>query len=160
MNQRRVDPIRQQSPLIGHKRRALQHDYDQLNRQITELDQQISQLGRQRHQLHLQRRALHHRLWINLAKLGRRAAPNGREAIPPAPHNATPLWGRRLRAHCRHILKQHGTLPLTELHAELHRTGYTIASQHPVKTLADALGHDTDQGHVERVTRGTYRLRA
>jgi hypothetical protein len=35
-----------------------------------------------------------------------------------------------------------------------------VASQHPVKTLGDALGYDDDEGRVERVSRGVYRLRA
>ena len=49
-------------------------------------------------------------------------------------------------------------LPLTELHAQLHRHGFGIAHRHPVKALADALGYETEQGNTRRVSRGVYAL--
>ena len=158
--QRRVDPIEQCSPVIGRKREKLEEEYAELNRRIDELDRELSRLSAERHALSQSRRALHRRLWLNLAKRGRRAAPDGRLSLPPLGHDATHLWGRRLRARCREILRRRGTLSLSELHAELHRCGYAVSSGHPVKALGDALGYDADQGRVQRVARGVYRLRA
>src|SRR5690606_12245262 len=59
---------------------------------------------------------------------------------------------------CLAILARHGELPLVEVHAWLHRYGYLVGSAHPVKALADALGHEHDAGRAERTARGVYRL--
>lgn len=158
MYQRRVDPIRQSSPVVGQKRRRLEREYAQLQADIDDLDRQLRRLSLRRRALGEQRRSVHRRLWVNLARRGRRAAPDGREALPPLSGRASMLWGRRLRAACLAILARRGPLPLVEIHAELHRLGYGIAQAHPVKTLADALGYEADQGRVVRVERGTYRL--
>lgn len=158
MYQRRVDPIRQFSPVAGQKRRRLERDYAQLQQDIGELDRQLRRLSLRRRALSEQRRSVHRRLWVNLARRGRRAAPDGREALPPLPAGASMLWGRRLRAACLAILARRGPLPLVEIHAELHRLGHGVAQAHPVKALADALGYEADEGRVVRVERGTYRL--
>jgi hypothetical protein len=160
VRQRRFDPLRPFSPVLGRKRQQLEREYAELGRRIDELDQELSRLSSQRHAIQRERRTLRGRLCTNLSQRGRRAARDGSEALPPVEHDATFLWGRRLRARCREILRRRGTLPLSELHAELHRSGYAVASQHPVKTLGDALGYDADEGRVERVSRGVYRLRA
>lgn len=158
MYQRRVDPIPQYSPVFGRKRKQLEDEYAEVGRRLQLLDEELSRLARERQALNLERRALHRRLWVNLSKFGRRAAPDGGAPLPPVSHDVTFLWGRRLRARCREILRRRGALPLCELHAELHRCGYAVASQHPVKALGDALGYEADEGRVERVSRGVYRL--
>jgi hypothetical protein len=38
----------------------------------------------------------------------------------------------------------------------LHRTGYAVAHYHPIKALADALGHEVDAGRARRPRRATY----
>ncbi len=158
MDQRRVDPIRQFSPVLGQKRRQLEQHYAALERDIDELDRELRRLSRRRQELRERRRAVHRQLWVNLAKRGRRAAPDGREALPPLPTRASMLWGRRLRSACLAVLARRGPLPLVEIHAELHRLGLGVAQSKPVKALADALGYEADQGRVVRVERGTYRL--
>ena len=45
-------------------------------------------------------------------------------------------------------------MTLVELHRELHLNGYAIASRHPVKRLADALGYEHLKGRARRVERG------
>jgi len=159
VHQRRVDPIRQPSILIGKKRQKVEEEYAELGRQIEALDQELSRLSSQRQAIRRARRELHHRLWVNLAKRGRRAARDGSDALPPVSADVTYLWGRRLRARCREILSRHGAVALADLHAELHRLGYAVASQYPVKALGDALGYEADEGRVDRVARGVYQLR-
>ncbi len=90
---------------------------------------------------------------------GRRPAGNTVDrSLPDLPHDARYLWGRRLRAVCLRLLQRCGTLPLRQLHALLHLHGFGIAGDHPVKTLADALGHEVDTGHARRIARGHYGL--
>ena len=90
---------------------------------------------------------------------GRRPAANTVDrALPDLPHDARYLWGRRLRAVCLRLLQRCGTLPLRQLHALLHLHGFGVAGDHPVKTLADALGHEVDTGHARRISRGHYAL--
>ena len=158
MSTSRVDPIRQYSPVVGRKRAQLESEYADLGRDLHDLDRELSRLSRQRQAVQRKRRAIRSRLWLNLAKRGRRPAPDGTEALPPASRDATLLWGRRLRARCREILRRHGSLALPDLHAELHRCGYAIDHRYPVKALGDALGYEADQGRVRRVSRGVYRL--
>jgi hypothetical protein len=78
--------------------------------------------------------------------------------LPPVPEGAVFLRGRRLRALCLAILARLGPLPLPELHALLHRHGFAVAHDHPVKALADALGHEADGGRARRIARGVYEL--
>jgi hypothetical protein len=158
MYSRRVDPIRQATPVAGSKRRAIQQQHDALGEQIAEVDRQLRDLSRQRRELVLARRTLRHRLFINLAKRGRRAIADGLEALPPLPASPTWLWGRRLRAACRRILAHRGPLPLAEIHAALHRAGYGVDHPHAVKALADALGYETRLGRTRRCSRGVYEL--
>jgi hypothetical protein len=155
---RRVDPIRQLTPVAGRKRRELQDSYSDVGRRIDAVDRELRRLAEQRRALVAQRRALHRRLWINLAKRGRRAMPDGGRALPPLPPDATMLWGRRLRAVCRSLMAGGGAVPLGELHAELHRRGYGVDHPYPVKALADALGYETMLGRTRRVARGVYEL--
>lgn len=158
MQQRRVDPIRQATPILGKKRQRLQATYDRLDQQVRHIDRQLRELSARRIALAAKRRDAHRQLFINLAKRGRRAAPDGSEALPPLPHDTTWLWGRRLRSVCRALLAAGGPTDLVTLHARLHRQGYGVAGNNPVKALADALGYETDEGRVCRERRGVYRL--
>lgn len=158
MHPRRVDPLRQQGPVFGEKRRRLEAVRHELDAKLSELDNQLKALADQRRHLANQRRTVHRTLWPNLAKRGRRAAPDGSEALPPVPHDVVWLFGRRLRSACIAILARLGPLPLVELHGHLHRLGFGIAHSHPVKALADALGYEAEQGRAARVARGTYAL--
>lgn len=153
-----VDPIRQQTPITGEKRRKVQQAHDDVTDKIASLDRELDDLCRRRRELVGQRRQLRRQLFVNLAKRGRRPLDDGMEALPPLPHDATWLHGRRLRAACLKILARRGKLTLVELHAQLHRLGYAIAHRHAVKALADALGYETELGRVRRVARGTYEL--
>lgn len=154
----RVDPLREEGPVYGTKRTALQARCQTLSTTITDLDRQLADIAAQRRRLSRELRQHHRRLWPNLAKRGRQPAPDGTEQLPPIPRDATYLYGRRLRAACLAILTRLGPhpTPLTELHALLHRHHFAIASRHPVKALADALGYETEQGHTQRNGRGLY----
>jgi hypothetical protein len=158
MYARRIDPIRQATPVAGRKRHALNERHRLLTDQISDLDRQLDELSHRRRQLVTERRAVRQRLFINLAKRGRRAIADGVEALPPLPANPTWLWGRRLRAACRQILARNGPLPLRDIHAALHRAGYGIDHDHAVKALADALGYETRLGRTHRPRRGVYEL--
>ena len=39
---------------------------------------------------------------------------------------------------------------LRQIHCLLHRAGYAVAHYHPVKALADALGHEADAGRAQQ----------
>lgn len=154
-----IDPIRQETPLFGRKRREALDAYHQTAAQLRSLDAQLIALSHRRQQLFDTLRAQHQRLWTNLAKRGRQPMPDGSEALPPVPHDAKKLWGRRLRSVCLALLRAHAApLTLVELHALLHRRGFLVDSAHPVKALADAMGYETIEGRTRRVSRGTYEL--
>lgn len=89
---------------------------------------------------------------------GRRPPPVGADPLPPAAPGAVPLAGPLLRQACLQILDRHGELPLTQVHAWLHRYGYVVAGPKPVQVLADALGYEHDCLRAHRVRRGVYRL--
>ena len=152
---RRVDPLRQIAPM-GVKRAKIVARCDQIADSVAELDRQLDELSARRRELVGELRAHRRRLWPNLARRARRPAPDGTEQLPPVAHDATFLWGRRLRAACLALLARNGALPLTEIHALLHRRNLAVAGSHPVKALADALGHENDHGRVRRVSRGVY----
>src|SRR5262249_49353271 len=83
----------------------------------------------------------------------------GPPPIPPVAPNALGLWGRHLRSGWLAVLAGNGRpRTLVEIHRELHLNGYAIASRHPVKRLADALGYETINGRARRVRRGVYVL--
>jgi hypothetical protein len=155
----RVDPLRVETPLFGLKRRAALERCDQLLEAIADLDRELADLSARRRALRHEVRQLHRRIAPNLARrAGRCPGPDGREQLPPVRRNAVALWGRRLRTACLAILERCGPLPLVELHAELHRRGYVLANPNHVKALADALGHEADNGRVRRIRRGVYEL--
>ena len=68
----------------------------------------------------------------------------GPPPIPPIAPERAPLEGKHLRSTVLAILARNGRpMTLVEIHRELHLNGYAIASRHPVKRLADALGYET-----------------
>jgi hypothetical protein len=81
----------------------------------------------------------------------------GPPPIPPVAGRARALWGRHLRSATLAILaRRQRPMTLTEIHRELHLSGYAIASRQPVKRLADALGYETILGRAKRIERGVY----
>lgn len=155
---RRVDPMRQNTPLLGEKRRQAEQAHAALDDRIASLDRELDDLCRKRRELVAQRRVLRRQLFVNLAKRGRRALEDGTEALPPLPHDAVWLHGRRLRIACLQILARRGPCRLVDLHAQLHRMGFAVAAKNAVKALADALAYETELGRARRVARGIYEL--
>lgn len=159
MSSFRVDPLRGDGPLYGDRRRAAVAACGEIADAIAAIDKQLAALDVERRALRQKLRVLHRRIAPNLAKrAGRAPAPDGTEQLPPVRHDAIALWGRRLRSVCLALLRGRGAMPLTELHALLHRHGYVIANRAHVKALADALAYEVDQGRVRRVARGVYQL--
>lgn len=78
--------------------------------------------------------------------------------LPPAIADPIPIKGQQLRVTCLALLERHGPQQLRDLHALLHVHGYVLFHHHPVKALADALGHETDAGRAQRIRRGVYAL--
>ncbi|MEZ5236181.1 MAG: hypothetical protein AB7W59_07555 [Acidimicrobiia bacterium] len=155
---RRIDHLTQESfPLMGEKRRQVVAALHNVHEQIQDLDRQMHELARKRRELAGQLRQHRRRLWPRLSRVGRCPYPDGSVALPPVHHDAVGLWGRRLRARCLEVLREHaGALALPELHALLHHRGYLLHSATPVKTLADAMRYEVSLGNVRRVERGVY----
>lgn len=151
-----VDPIRQESKLFGEQRRAVQRRCDDLHDDLRAIDAQLSELARRRRDIVVELRRHRDRLYPRILTRGRQPMADGAEQLPPVAADATFLSGRRLRSVCLALLRQYGTLALTELHVLLHRDGYAVAHRRPVQALADALGYEHDCGRAERVSRGTY----
>lgn len=156
----RTDPFREEGPVYGAKRRQIEDECTLLKDELAALDRELQSLARKRQEAALQLRQRRRRLWPNLGKRARAPLADGRRALPPIARGAVGLWGRRLRSSCRTLLREAGrALSLTEIHAMLHRQGYTIASRDPVKALADAMRYEVHQGRAERPDRGIYALR-
>jgi hypothetical protein len=154
-----LPPTRQHGHLNPADRARLNARHQQLLDEIRAKDAVLAATAKERRR-HLDELATIHdqlhpkTLWHR----GRRPAPDRlTDPLPPLPENPTWLWGRRLRAVCLRLLHRCGTLPLRQLHALLHLHGFGVAGDHPVKTLADALGHETEHGTTQRVARGRYR---
>jgi hypothetical protein len=141
------------------RREAIFAEEDELRRQLDQVDQALVDLTVERRRLLQQIEALHDQVRpCSEGARGRRArAVTHEEPLPPIA--ARPCWliGRPLRAVCLAFLRRAPEpLTLRQLHVILHRCGYAIVSPVPVKTLADALGHETTAGRARRVRRGTY----
>ncbi len=154
---RRVDPIVRHA-LFGAARREVEDACSRLRAAMVTLDDDLRRLAHERHRLASAYREQRRRLWPVLVFGGRLPAPDGGEALPVAAADATALRVNRLRNACLALLARLGPLRLVELHAALHRYGFVVAGRHPVKVLADALGHETDHGRTVRIARGQYQL--
>lgn len=131
----------------------------ELRARLDDLERELVELSSARQRIAQELAALRARLTVHIRRhRGRMPAVDGTRQLPPVPHDATPLWGRRLRSVCLALLRRAGRLPLRELHALLHRHGYVIDSDTHVKVLADALGHEVDHGRARRVERGVYEV--
>ena len=148
---RRFPDVRQQRLLARE---------DAAQARIAELDQQLVDLSIERKTLMAEIHAVHDELRPSYggARGRRRRAVTDEEPLPPADDHAEWLSGRELRAICLSFLRRAAgrALTLRQLHCLLHRAGYAIAHYHPVKVLADALGHEADAGRVRRIRRATY----
>lgn len=87
---------------------------------------------------------------------GRRPPMVDQPPIAPVPEGATALGGVDLRTVALGVLRRHGPLPLRELHSLLHRHGYEIDGENPVKGLADAMAYEVRMERCVRVARGVY----
>jgi hypothetical protein len=159
MRSSRTDPIRQFSFVIGKQRERLKETCERLDEELRDLDRQLGVLAQRRRAVAAERLRLHRILWpVIHKKRGRQPRPDGGVALPALPANATWLYGRRLRGVCLAILGARGPLPLTELHAQLHRLGFGVDHPHAVKALAEAMAYETALGHAVRLKRGVYGL--
>lgn len=136
--------------------------WDEVEERRREIDGQLAELARQRQALDRERTRLRDRIWPRWVRgRGRRLhdVAAGEQPLPALPPDPELTWGRALRAHALRILREVQTaLSLTELHRLLHLRGLAVDAEHPAKALADALGYETEQGRVERVARGCYRI--
>jgi hypothetical protein len=142
-------PRARRNQLMGDRVDALER--------LDELDVVLQELASERLALLARLDELRDTLWpADPRSRGRRPPAQHERVLAPADENARSLWGRRLRSMCLAVLRRHGSLPLRDLHDLLHRYGYVIAGDDPVKTLADALGYERDSGRARRVARGIY----
>jgi hypothetical protein len=134
---------------------------DRVRARIDEIDAALVDLAAQRRGLLQRIRDLHNELRPPITNScgRRRRQVSHEEALSSIEGEPTWLSGRELRAICLAFLRRtRVATTLRQLHVLLHRAGFGIASAYPVKTLADALGHETNAGRVARTRRGTYRL--
>jgi hypothetical protein len=144
-----------------HRIEGLLAEEDRVRARIDEIDAAVVDLAAERRGLLQRIRDLHDQLRppITNACGRRRRQVSHEEVLPPVEGEPTWLSGRELRAICLAFLRRtRVATTLRQLHVLLHRAGYGIASAYPVKTLADALGHETNAGRVGRIRRGTYQL--
>lgn len=159
MGSRDLPPIRQHGRLSRADRDRLQREQNEEIDELRAEDRAIAALfvdrqRRTRRIADIEAQLFPPTLWHR----GRRPGPDRlTDPLPPLPEQPTWLWGRRLHAVCLRLLHRCGTLPLRQLHALLHLHGFGVAGDHPVKVLADALGHETEHGKAERRGRGIYR---
>jgi hypothetical protein len=87
----------------------------------------------------------------------RRPRVGGPLPVGPVASDAVPVRGRSLRYAAVGVLVRAGEpLALPDIHRRLHLAGYRIDGAHPVKQLADALGHEHRCGRARRTERGVY----
>lgn len=156
-----VDPLSQENPLFGERRRAVEARCAALQGELERLEAEVAALARRRREVADELRANRNRLLTTLQRRrGRQPAPNGTVQLPPLSAEARFISGRRLRAVCLALLDRFGRLSLTDLHVQLHRHGYAVANRRAVQALADAMGYEHDRGTAARVGRGVYELAA
>ena len=142
----------QRNHLMGQRVDALER--------LAVLDDALVDLSRERREILATLDVLRDTLWpVDPHSKGRRPPRHDERVLAPADEHSRVLSGRRLRSTCLSILRRHGTLALRDLHDLLHRYGYAVGGAEPVKALADAMGHEHDEGRAVRVHRGTYAAR-
>jgi hypothetical protein len=152
-------PIRRQRRRPDARLQRLLEAEAHIRQEINDLDEVVVEASRRRRRLLEELGSLIDQIRPSCvgARGRRRRAVSHEEALPPTAKRPKLLSGRELRAVCLAFLRKAGSaLTLRQLHALLHRAGYAIAHHHPVKALADALGHETDQGRAKRTARATY----
>ncbi len=150
-----VDPLRRHLHLTNRSQ-WLRERQAELRVEIADIDAQIDELRQRRTRCTTERSANRAQLIEPFRVLGRQPDLDGHAVLPPIDTDAELLWGRALRRRCRELLRQHGALPLRELHALLHLRGYAVSHRHAVKTLAEAMAYEVRLGRVVRVERGVY----
>lgn len=156
---RGLHPNRRHAQLGRATRISLQVRRDELAHLVDQLDASIDGLAVDRLTALDELDELRERLWpIVPWQKGRRPPAMRRPPLPPIRVEARPVAGSALRSLCLQILERCGPLTLPDLHARLHHHGYVVDSATPVKSLADAMGYESDAGRAVRVVRGTYGL--
>ena len=152
----RTRQLRRFDPAVRAKVAA---EHASLIDQLRGIDRSLAALAKERRRLLDRLAARTDELWTWADwPEGRRSGTDSLDdALPPLPEDPKWLFGRRLRATCLRLLQRCGPLPLRQLHALLHLHGFGVAGAHPVKALADALGHEADTGNAFRESRGRYR---
>ncbi|MPY92536.1 MAG: hypothetical protein GEV08_05545 [Acidimicrobiia bacterium] len=155
----RVVPTSQLRPLDPSVRAAVEGQRTSLVVQLRAVDRSLAALAKERRRLLDRLAETTQRLVVPADwSRGRRPGMNTLEdPLSPLPEEPTWLFGRRLRAVSLRLLQRCGVLPLRQLHALLHLHGFGVMGAHPVKALADALGHEADVGNALREARGRYR---
>lgn len=153
-------PIRK-IPIDKHNRRFAEAfaEEDALREEINQLDEQVVRLSARRRELLERIAKVHDRIRPRVVGMAgrRRRVISHDEPLPPASDDARYIVGCELRSICLGILaRRRAVFSLRQIHVILHRVGYIIAHKHPVKALADALGHEADIGRAIRVKRGYY----
>lgn len=145
----------------NHRIERLLAEEDSARARIQQIDQALVDLATERRTLLQRIRDAQDQLRpaIMNSRGRRRRSVSHEEPLPPIDGEPTWLSGRELRAICLAFLRRtRVATTLRQLHVLLHRAGYGIASSYPAKTLADALGHETESGRVTRTRRATYQI--
>ncbi|MGE0879368.1 MAG: hypothetical protein AB7L13_16925 [Acidimicrobiia bacterium] len=125
--------------------------------ELVDIDVDLAERANQRREHLAAMNAAHYELWPTVPGVwGRRPRRPGEPPLAPIATSPDPVNGARLRYVCRCIVHRFGEVTLPDLHSLVHLYGYVIASNHPTKALADAMGEEADTGRLVRVRRGTY----
>jgi hypothetical protein len=134
-------------------------DYDRTVVELAARDRELLEIVERRRATTRRLAELTDRLWPMVFRVaGRRPPPPEQLPLPPISVGAQYLMGRPLRSVCLTLLGRHGACELAELHRLLHLYGFQMASDHPVKCLADAMAYETEKKRAIRIGRGRYTL--
>jgi hypothetical protein len=149
--------LRRASGMQLRERVDHQTDRDALLHRLERIDERFAELGDERRAIVDELAALRDELYpvVTWSK-GRRPPRLDHAPLPPALAGSQTVSGRDLRAVCQAILRRHGPLGLTELHAMVHRYGYVVGARRPVTALSDAMAYEVECGRARRVERGVY----
>jgi len=145
------------SPVIAEARRQAA----QLEQELAECDAELARVANQRRQTAIRLYEVYERAMSRIPWQRSRRPVFYRTHRDIAPVTSQPnlLWGRVFRAACLDIIELLGRpATLSELHHHLHLRGLQIASDTPVKALADAMAYEVRAGRAIRVERGVYGL--